>query len=126
MNSEGDRPEKRVACESRGIEYIVAERTPDGDLPSRSSTDLKKILRGERTDEGDIVLQKSKKPKCKASQPSSTNTIVISTTITIPKTIPQRHLHYHHHLDYHRHLPYHHHLLYRHHLHTAITITRVV
>ena len=42
VNSDGGNEEKRRLCESRGIEYVVLERTPEPGLTARSSTDLKK------------------------------------------------------------------------------------
>ncbi len=42
VNSDGGNDEKRRLCESRGIEYVVLERTPEPGLTARSSTDLKK------------------------------------------------------------------------------------
>ena len=42
VNSDGGNEEKRRLCESRGIEYVVLERTPEPGLEARSSTDLKK------------------------------------------------------------------------------------
>lgn len=41
VNEDGDRPEKRVYCESHGIEYRVLERVPREGLPQRQSTALR-------------------------------------------------------------------------------------
>lgn len=41
VNEDGDRPEKRAFCESRGIEYRVLRRLPREGLPRRQSTDLR-------------------------------------------------------------------------------------
>jgi len=41
VNEDGDKPEKRAFCESRGIRYVVLKRTPREGLPRRSSTDLR-------------------------------------------------------------------------------------
>jgi cytidyltransferase-like protein len=41
VNEDGDRPEKRSFCESRGIQYVVLKRTPKKGLPKRVSTDLR-------------------------------------------------------------------------------------
>jgi cytidyltransferase-like protein len=41
VNEDGDRPEKRVFCQERGIEYVVLQRTPRQGLPSRQSTHLR-------------------------------------------------------------------------------------
>jgi cytidyltransferase-like protein len=38
VNEDGDRPEKRRACEQAGIEYVVLARTPRPGLPRRDST----------------------------------------------------------------------------------------
>ena len=40
VNSDGGNEEKRRLCESRGIEYVVLERTPEPGLEARSSTSL--------------------------------------------------------------------------------------
>ena len=42
VNEDGDRPEKRLFCAERGLEYVVLKRLPKSGLPSRVST----ILRG--------------------------------------------------------------------------------
>ena len=44
VNEDGDKPEKKEICEKLGIQYMVAERVPDGDLPVRSSTSIKAAL----------------------------------------------------------------------------------
>ena len=41
VNEDGDQPEKRRFCESRGIQYVVLERRPKEGLPKRVSTDLR-------------------------------------------------------------------------------------
>jgi glycerol-3-phosphate cytidylyltransferase-like family protein len=41
VNEDGDKPEKRNFCETRGIEYVVLKRTPKAGLPRRQSTDLR-------------------------------------------------------------------------------------
>ncbi|MGB5525427.1 MAG: adenylyltransferase/cytidyltransferase family protein [Gemmatimonadota bacterium] len=41
VNEDGDRPEKREFCESRGIEYRVLRRLPRPGLPARQSTDFR-------------------------------------------------------------------------------------
>ncbi len=41
VNEDGDKPEKREFCRSRGLEYIVLTRTPAPGLPRRTSTDLR-------------------------------------------------------------------------------------
>lgn len=41
VNEDGDRPEKRSFCESRGIHYVVLKRMPKKGLPRRVSTDLR-------------------------------------------------------------------------------------
>ena len=41
VNEDGDKPEKREFCLSRGLEYIVLTRTPAPGLPRRTSTDLR-------------------------------------------------------------------------------------
>ena len=45
VNEDGDHPAKREACNKRGIKYMVATRTPEAGLPTRSSTSIKKALR---------------------------------------------------------------------------------
>ena len=46
VNEDGDKPNKREQAAERGVEYRVAARTPDGDLPVRSSTSIKAALNG--------------------------------------------------------------------------------
>lgn len=41
VNADGDRDEKRLFCQRRGIEYLVLAREPRQGLPRRSSTDLR-------------------------------------------------------------------------------------
>jgi cytidyltransferase-like protein len=41
VNEDGDKPEKREFCRTRGLEYLVLKRTPAAGLPRRSSTDLR-------------------------------------------------------------------------------------
>lgn len=41
VNEDGDRPEKRAFCESRGIRYVVLKRVPRQGLQSRKSTELR-------------------------------------------------------------------------------------
>jgi len=41
VNEDGDRPEKRRFCESRGLRYVVLQREPKPGLPRRQSTDLR-------------------------------------------------------------------------------------
>jgi cytidyltransferase-like protein len=41
VNEDGDRPEKRVFCEERGIRYVVLKRLPKEGLPGRDSTTLR-------------------------------------------------------------------------------------
>lgn len=41
VNEDGDKPEKREFCASRGIEYRVLTRKPKEGLPARQSTDLR-------------------------------------------------------------------------------------
>ena len=41
VNEDGDQPEKREFCASRGIEYVVLRRLPHRGLPARTSTDLR-------------------------------------------------------------------------------------
>jgi len=41
VNEDGDKPEKRVYCQSHGIEYRVLRRVPKAGLPSRQSTALR-------------------------------------------------------------------------------------
>lgn len=48
VNSDGGNDDKRRICEERGIEYVVLERVPHEGLEARSSTDIKKALKGEK------------------------------------------------------------------------------
>jgi cytidyltransferase-like protein len=41
VNEDGDRPEKRAFCETRGMCYVVLKRRPKDGLPSRQSTELR-------------------------------------------------------------------------------------
>jgi cytidyltransferase-like protein len=41
VNEDGDKPEKRAFCQTRGIEYVVLKRIPKEGLPARQSTDLR-------------------------------------------------------------------------------------
>lgn len=41
VNEDGDKPEKREFCRTRGIEYVVLKRTPREGLVERSSTKLR-------------------------------------------------------------------------------------
>ena len=41
VNHDGDKEIKRRQCAERGIEYVVAARTPDAGLDERSSTSIK-------------------------------------------------------------------------------------
>jgi cytidyltransferase-like protein len=41
VNEDGDQPEKREFCASRGIEYVVLRRLPHRGLPARTSTNLR-------------------------------------------------------------------------------------
>jgi cytidyltransferase-like protein len=41
VNEDGHTPAKAALCAERGIEYVVAARVPDGDLPVRSTTALR-------------------------------------------------------------------------------------
>ena len=43
VNEDGDVPEKRTLCDELGIDYMVLDRTPHGDLEPRSTTDLRKL-----------------------------------------------------------------------------------
>mmetsp|Transcript_10374 Transcript_10374/g.12493 ORF Transcript_10374/g.12493 Transcript_10374/m.12493 type:complete len:156 (-) Transcript_10374:1414-1881(-) len=48
VNEDGHREEKKKACDARGIQYIVGDRTPDGSLPVRSSTAIKALLKQQK------------------------------------------------------------------------------
>jgi cytidyltransferase-like protein len=41
VNEDGDKPEKRSFCETRGIQYVVLKRIPKEGLPQRQSADLR-------------------------------------------------------------------------------------
>ena len=41
VNEDGDRPEKRLFCSARGLQYVVLQRLPRQGLPSRQSTHLR-------------------------------------------------------------------------------------
>ena len=41
VNEDGDKPEKRAFCRSRGIDYVVLKRVPRAGLVGRSSTRLR-------------------------------------------------------------------------------------
>lgn len=43
VNEDGNTPDKRKLVESLGIRYIVLQRTPHGQLPPRSTTDLRRV-----------------------------------------------------------------------------------
>lgn len=43
VNEDGNIPAKRALCEELGIEYVVLKREPHGDLPRRSTTDLRQV-----------------------------------------------------------------------------------
>ena len=45
VNSDGDSPEKKAFVESLGIRYIVSTRKPKDNLPPRSTTALREILK---------------------------------------------------------------------------------
>ncbi len=45
VNKDGNIPQKAALCQERGIEYIVLERQPHADLPSRSTTALREVNR---------------------------------------------------------------------------------
>ncbi len=44
VNQDGNTKQKEEFCKQRGIEYIVLQRTPEDDLPTRSTTDLRRTL----------------------------------------------------------------------------------
>lgn len=56
VNADGSSEEKRQFCESRGIEYIVLERTPAEGLEARSSTSIKNSLRSGKNEKKEIGL----------------------------------------------------------------------
>lgn len=41
VNEDGDQPEKRLFCQTHGMEYVVLKRLPKEGLPGRQSTDLR-------------------------------------------------------------------------------------
>jgi cytidyltransferase-like protein len=43
VNADGNIPQKEALCRQLGIEYIVLERTPHADLPTRSTTALRRV-----------------------------------------------------------------------------------
>jgi len=43
INSDGHTEEKKSFCESRGVKYVVLERTPKLNFPPRTSTDLRTV-----------------------------------------------------------------------------------
>jgi cytidyltransferase-like protein len=43
VNADGHTLEKQQLCEARGVEYIVLQREPHGDLPPRSTTALRTV-----------------------------------------------------------------------------------
>jgi cytidyltransferase-like protein len=43
VNEEGDVPQKKALCEQLGIEYVVLERVPHGELLARSTTALRQV-----------------------------------------------------------------------------------
>ncbi|MFA6111639.1 MAG: adenylyltransferase/cytidyltransferase family protein [Candidatus Latescibacterota bacterium] len=43
VNEDGDVPEKQRLCEELGIEYVVLERVPHGELHARSTTALRQV-----------------------------------------------------------------------------------
>jgi cytidyltransferase-like protein len=45
VNKDGDLVEKRKLCEELGIEYVILERKPFEQLPTRSTTELRKQVR---------------------------------------------------------------------------------
>ena len=51
VNEDGDRPEKKAACEKRGIRYQVGNRVPADNLPERSSTSIKAALKAKKEEE---------------------------------------------------------------------------
>eukprot|EP00484_Ammonia_sp_Unknown_P027569 CAMPEP_0197034252 /NCGR_PEP_ID=MMETSP1384-20130603/12414_1 /TAXON_ID=29189 /ORGANISM="Ammonia sp." /LENGTH=470 /DNA_ID=CAMNT_0042464155 /DNA_START=23 /DNA_END=1435 /DNA_ORIENTATION=+ len=60
VNEDGDRPPKRAVCAKRGIEFVVAKRTPAKGLKKRSSTqlklDLKQIAEAKRLEDDDMDM----------------------------------------------------------------------
>ncbi len=45
VNEDGNTPAKAELCRQRGIEYVVLQRTPQANLPARSTTSLRKECR---------------------------------------------------------------------------------
>ena len=45
VNTDGHTPAKERLCKELGIEYVVSERIPHANLPSRSTTSLRKVCR---------------------------------------------------------------------------------
>ena len=43
VNEDGDVPEKQAICDELGIQYVILDRTPHGDLQARSTTELRKL-----------------------------------------------------------------------------------
>lgn len=43
VNEEGNIPQKAALCKEIGVEYIVLKRQPHADLPTRSTTDLRRL-----------------------------------------------------------------------------------
>src|SRR5512140_1188551 len=43
VNADGNIPQKAALCHQEGIEYLVLKRQPHGDLPARSTTNLRAI-----------------------------------------------------------------------------------
>ncbi|MBL8154941.1 MAG: adenylyltransferase/cytidyltransferase family protein [Anaerolineae bacterium] len=43
VNADGNIPQKEALCRELGIEYVVLERTPHADLPTRSTTALRRV-----------------------------------------------------------------------------------
>ncbi len=43
VNEDGHTPEKEALVRSRGVEYVVLRRIPHGDLPARSTTELRTV-----------------------------------------------------------------------------------
>lgn len=45
VNTDGHTPAKELLCKEMGIEYIVSQRVPHGDLPERSTTALRQVCK---------------------------------------------------------------------------------
>ncbi len=43
VNTDGNIPQKAALCQQEGLEYLVLKREPHGNLPARSTTDLRTI-----------------------------------------------------------------------------------